>query len=440
MKLYAKVFFLVIVWTITLTGILHAQKISLKDVQLNLSLQDYRLEDIIDGTLDDDQIGYVYKGLVNSSLKPVYLDDSVTDEFEKLFKPAFSTSTEAIPLVIRINSIQVNEWSEFFSKKVNLISLSLSIFQQVEDNKYVLIADRVINDYDIDGLINKDIGDGIGRAVDRAFDYLDLYVDTERPSLTWSDLWDYEPFQGLPYPRLADEAKLFEHYSDFRQNKPLEGSTASIINKRAGPVLLDAEGNHPIDIWGYSSQGCLFINMGNNFIPVDRVDNGYAAVLKSNDRRDFQDGVTIFRVSKVIGLLTILTSGKNYELLLSNLTGFLDIKSIYDLEVRKDRSALSEKPIIEFAPFGHPDDVLDIKVDDQLMIQLSKGEFFEVPNSLKAKELKACVGGRCETISIDETPLHRIIFKKGVISQEPFTEKEKIRYLRNVELKYWVLF
>ena len=120
-------------------------------MQLNLSLQDYRLEDIIDGTLDDDQIGYVYKGLVNSSLNPVYLDDSVTDEFEKLFKPAFSTSTEAIPLVIRINSIQVNEWSEFFSKKVNLISLSLSIFQQVEDNKYVLIADRVINDYDIDG-------------------------------------------------------------------------------------------------------------------------------------------------------------------------------------------------------------------------------------------------------------------------------------------------
>lgn len=427
---------LISLFSTDLTG----QKISLKGVNLELSLQDYRLEDIIDGTPDEDHIGYIYKGLVSSTLKQVYFDDSVTEEFERLFRPVFSQSADAIPIVIRINSIQVMEWAEAFAKKTNLVSLGLSIFQQTEDDKYVLIADRIINDINNNGVRLDHIPDRIGHTVDRAFDYLELNIDYNRPGLTWTDLWEYQPYQGLPYPRLKDKLQVFEHYSDFRENKSFEDLTLHITEGQKGPVLLNDTNTHPEHIWGYSFKGNLFINMGKQFEMLQPIDNGYAT-RQFSDRRETVDGLnSLVPLTFLARTIALGASNQNDAIVLSNETGYLNIKSIYDNLEPKDRTALGNKTIIEFAPFGSPGDIVDIKIDGNVLIQLSKGEFFQLPSNLETTEIQACIDKSCTTVTLDDTPLHRIIFKKGKITQEPFTEKEKVRYLRNVDLKYWVLF
>jgi len=432
--------FLALTFLIICSGVVVGQKISLKGVHLDLSLQDYRLEDIIDGTPDEDHIGYVHKGMINSKLNQLYLDDTVTDEFEYLFKPAFSNSPDAIPLVIRINSLQINEWTAGLTSKVNLASVSLSLFQQVEDDRYILIADRVINDFNLKGVKRNENGERIAQAVTRAFDYLDLHIDTNRPGLTWTELWEYEPFKGLPYPKIKDDLKVFEHYSDFRQNNPFDGADYRLLDPKNNSTLSDNDGNHPRDVWGYTLNGQIYINVGYKFIPLVNRKGALSAEISSGDLRDLSEGVFLFGISKVLGGLSIISSLDRYDMQVDQLTGFLDIKSAYDITERKDRSNFGDRIIIEFAPFGKPDEILIIKMNGESIIQLSKGEFIELPSKFPSGEIQACVDGRCTAILIDNTPMHRIIFKKGIISHEPFTEKEKIRYLRNVDLKYWVLF
>lgn len=417
------------------------QKISLKDVDIDISYSDYRLTDIIDGTGDEDHLGYVFRGAFNGSIRHIYFHKSITEEFERLLKPKFSKDNDAIPLVIKINSIEINEWSQGFGKKSNVVSLSLSFFQEMDDDAYVLITDRIINNLDLDGVPYNQLPDRIGEGIMAAFDYLDLIVNPSKPQLSWSELWDYQPFEGLPLRSPSDELVVYEHYSDFLEGKKYESSGLKIRTKKTKAFLLNEDETHLRNVWGATYEGKLYLNLGYHLVPLTYKNGSYSHVLKNVDNKNVAESVSVgMAIDKVLGLLSMATAFDKNVVPLSKSTGFLDIKPIYDQSELKDRSHLGTRTILEFAPFGSPDEVLEVKLDNKVLIQLHKGEFFQVPSKLINQDVEVCVDKRCELITVSPDAMFRTSYKKGLLSVETFTEKERQRYIRNVELRYWVGF
>jgi|GEM_PF-6109769 len=417
-----------------------SQKISLKDADLDLSYADYRLEDIIDGTDDEDNLGYVFRGAYNGSFQQIYFHKSVTEEFERLLKPKFSKDDDAIPLIIRINGIEINEWALAGKGKSNVVSLSLSFFQEMEDG-YILITDRIVNHLDLDGVLYEDLPNRIAESVFSAFDFIDLIVNANKPQLTWEDLWEYEPYQELPTRSPSEEMIVYEHYSDFMEGKPYESGNLEVSNQKGITILLDEDGKHNKNVWGVNSKGILYLNIGDRLIPLSQNRKGFSFKVEQPEIADaLSDLGKSMLTESAFGLFSTAGAIDKYDIPLSRSTGFLDIKSIYDQSELKNREQLGSKNIIEFAPFGSVDEVLDIKLGNKTLIQLQKGEFFQVPTTFDSTELQACVDGKCQPIVVSESPMFRVICKKGTVSLDLFSEKERMRYLRNVDLRYWVGF
>ena len=264
-------------------------KIRLFGVSCNILLKGYYVEKVINAQDEDTIIGFVHAGMFNKK-RLASLGTSITDDISKYLKIVLPPNGEAIPLIVRINKINICE----VTTGTALAELNLSFIRRDGARYYHLFdAGTCIQEQGID--VTHTHAENIVHAIITCFSDLRTALLTNRvdnreiseKELLMNPLKDptvYPVFHTVKIPK-----GVFRTFYDFRDCKPDTLMAFEIRYKSKKDTATSkasisySEFYGPENFWGFSDGNSVYIRIMKNYYKLYPRQNAYISLVSHED-------------------------------------------------------------------------------------------------------------------------------------------------------------
>ena len=375
-------------------------KFSLPLDDFHLTLNGYYVEKVINAMDEDELIGFVQTGMLNTR-RPAAFQASITDEMTRVLKAGLPPSPGATPLLIRINKLDIFEITTA-SKENAFAELSLSFFR-IDGSKFIWMYDAgtLIRKFGMDvthshpdNILNaiRTCFEKFRRALSGKFSY---EMEVTEQDLTHNPVADpsfYPVFTTRRIPR-----GLFRSFEDFRDCRPDTSVQFTVLYQTKNDTILHKaklglpDNTDVKDLWAFSDGTSVYLKVTSKDFYRLSVESG--ACTSKISRKDLPDlgaaytGAGLFAGLIGVAIVAAVSSAtyKQTEL------GQFKISFCYG-----DLIPASHKDLMDFD--AHPDFMLSLDSDDkdtvclfingEYHVKLARGFFYSAGFPHQVKEIK----------------------------------------------------
>jgi hypothetical protein len=301
----------------------HSQdyQISLQDQTLNLPGQPYFISRVIDGRLDQSNVGMAQTGVFNSR-KMAVLARPLAQELTAFFNRSLPPSTGKQAIMIKVLEFWVREETRNYSEK-NTAEVALLFLYQPEPGKYFALCE-LSSVYESQGLgvTGKHAKNLAAALQDCLLQFSELSFDelcSQATPLSPEDLEKRvaEPEDMPDYAILRDtviHSGAYRSFREFRDNAP--GITQTLSITRVPHTSKSWKGTDDItlytlepngqkkqlrDVWGFSDGQETYIYHEGDYYLLERLGNGFAFYGRDKVLNSGRNGLVVQTFSGVTG-------------------------------------------------------------------------------------------------------------------------------------------
>jgi hypothetical protein len=195
--------------------------------------------EVIDNRERQEFLGYIHKGLVNSS-KQIVFEGSISDSLALFFKGKNKSVCNQKPLIFILNELFMNENTLDIAENGKL-KLSVRLFLENESGKYseILTIDSI---FTIKGI---DVTKKLLRSVSDEFCTISQIADAkkfddEKPTFTRDEIYKLDSIEISRIPIFSNQkpnSGIFKDYKHFKENNPDIATDILIEQSRKGKIV-----------------------------------------------------------------------------------------------------------------------------------------------------------------------------------------------------------
>lgn len=375
-------------------------RISLPIEGFHLSLDGYYVENVINAMDEDTLIGFVQTGMMNTRRVATFTT-SITDEIGRVLKAGLVSSPGAVPLLIRINKLEIFEITNS-SKENAFAELSISFFRSEGTKKvWMYDAGTMVRQGGLD--VTHSHPANILKAIRICFEKFKMSLlghysyeeEVSGAEITHNPVADpsgYPIFHNKTFPR-----GLFRTFEDFRDCRPdsaFRFTVKYVENKDTSvhkATLILPESVSPNDIWGFSDGKSVFMKITNkDFYKLLREPGSFISHVAHKDVPDL--GMTYATAGILGGLIGVAivaaVSSATYNP--AELGEFKVDFSYGTLVPIKHSVFMDFDPHLEFllTSASDPKDTVCLFINNEYHVKLARGFFYSVSIPHRNRQIK----------------------------------------------------
>ncbi len=399
-------------------------RITLPTEGFHLSLDGYYVENVINAMDEDTLIGFVQTGMMNTRRVATFTT-TITDEIGRVMKAGLASSPDAVPLLIRINKLEIFEITNS-SKENAFAELNISFFR-IEGTKKVWMYDAgtMVRQGGLD--VTHSHPANILKAIRICFEKFKMNLlrhhsyeqEVSDNEITHNPVVDpsgYPIFKNKTIPK-----GLFSTFEDFRDCRPdttlgfmvkyIENKDTSIHKAR----LTLPESISPGDIWGFSDGKSFYMKITNkDFYKILREPGSFTSHVAPKDFPDLGMAyVTAGVLGGLIGVAIVAAvSSATYN---PAELGKYRVDFSYGTLVPVKHSVFMDfDPHLEFllTTASDPKDTVCLFINNEYHVKLARGFFYSVRIPHRNRQVKVEALAQNGTHGEDIIPLN--VFYEGL--------------------------
>jgi hypothetical protein len=400
MKKILLCFLVVIFFSNSLFASDESYRISLPIEGFHLSLDGYYVENVINAMDEDTLIGFVQTGMFNARRVATFTT-TIADEIGRVLKAGLASSPGAVPLLIRINKLEIFEITNS-SKENAFAELNISFFRSEGTKKvWMYDAGTMVRQGGLD--VTHSHPANILKAIRICFEKFKMNLrghysyekEISAVEINHNPVADpsgYPIFNNKTIPR-----GLFRTFEDFRDCRPdtafrftvkyAENKDTSVHKARL--ILPDLVS--PIDMWGFSDGESIYMKITNkDFYKLFREPGSFSSHVA---RKDFPDlGMAYISAGILGGLIGVAivaaVSSASYNP--AELGEFRVDFSYGTLVPRKHSVFMDFDPHLDFllTTASDPKDTVCLFINNEYHVKLARGFFYSVSIPHRNRQIK----------------------------------------------------